>query len=165
MFGTIFYRQTSSPTLLQRARNEIQELFPSSGNFTPTRLVIATWDRVAEFVGVSEVHNFYLLFTYCNTLLHNTIWTLLIHCGLYTFHCYCRKTHSRLWLQQMDSGHLCSSFMVKLNGVLPILASMLEMVSDLLLVQHRSHLIQWTLRKEAMLAGVECTFFELTNVQ
>ena len=57
MFGTIFYRQTSSPTLLQRARNEIQELFPSSGNFTPTRLVIATWDRVAEFVGVSEVRN------------------------------------------------------------------------------------------------------------
>ena len=36
----------------------------------------------------------------------------------------------------MDSGHLCSSYMVKLNGVLPILASMLEMVSDLLLVQH-----------------------------
>ena len=34
MFGTIFYRQTSSPTLLQRARNEIQELFPCSGNFT-----------------------------------------------------------------------------------------------------------------------------------
>ena len=48
-FGTIFYRQTSSPILLQRARNELQELFPSSGNFNPTRLVIATWDRVAGF--------------------------------------------------------------------------------------------------------------------
>ena len=54
-FGTIFYRQTSSPTLLQRARNEIQELFPSSGNFSPTRLVIATWDRVAGFGLGSQV--------------------------------------------------------------------------------------------------------------
>ena len=54
-FGTIFYRQTSSPTLLQRARNELQELFPSSGNFNPTSLVIATWDRVAGFAFGSEV--------------------------------------------------------------------------------------------------------------
>ena len=49
-FGNIFYRQTSNATLLQRARDQLQELFPSSGNFTPTTLFIATWDRVAEIV-------------------------------------------------------------------------------------------------------------------
>jgi len=48
-FGSIFYRQTSNATLLQRARDQLQELFPSSGNFTPTTLFIATWDRVAQF--------------------------------------------------------------------------------------------------------------------
>ena len=48
-FGNIFYRQTFNAILHQRARNEVQELFPSSGNFTPTVLLIATWDRVAGF--------------------------------------------------------------------------------------------------------------------
>ena len=55
-FGNIFYRQTNDTTLLQRARDQLQELFPSSGNFTPTTLFIATWDRVAEWRGGSEVH-------------------------------------------------------------------------------------------------------------
>ena len=50
-FGKIFYRQTSNVTLLQRARDQLQELFPSSGNFTPTTLFIATWDRVEELRG------------------------------------------------------------------------------------------------------------------
>ena len=49
-FGNIFYRETSNATLLQRAQDQLQGLFPSSGNFTPTTLFIATWDRVAEFV-------------------------------------------------------------------------------------------------------------------
>ena len=54
-FGNIFYRQTSDVTLLQRARDQIQELFSSFDNFTPTVLFIATWDRVAEFGGGSQV--------------------------------------------------------------------------------------------------------------
>ena len=54
-FGNIFYRQTSNAALLQRARDQLQELFPSSGNFTPTTLFIATWDRVAEYGGGSQV--------------------------------------------------------------------------------------------------------------
>ena len=57
-FGTIFYRQTSNVTLLQRARDQLQELFPSSGNFTPTTLFIATWDRVAQRGGGSEVSTY-----------------------------------------------------------------------------------------------------------
>ena len=58
-FGKIFYRQTSNITLLQRARDQLQELFPSSGNFTPTILFIATWDRVEELFGrESEVYKY-----------------------------------------------------------------------------------------------------------
>ena len=48
-FGNIYYRLTSNTTLLERARDQLQELFPPAGNFTPTQLFIATWDRVAEF--------------------------------------------------------------------------------------------------------------------
>ena len=56
-FGNIFYRVTSNVTLLQRACDQLQELFPSSGNFTPTILFIATWDRVTQQSGVgAQVH-------------------------------------------------------------------------------------------------------------
>ena len=56
-FGNIFFRVTSNVTLLQRARDQLQELFPSSGNFTPTTLFIATWDRVTQQSGVgAQVH-------------------------------------------------------------------------------------------------------------
>ena len=54
-FGNIFYRVTSNTTLLQRVRDQLQELFPFSGNFTPTTLFIATWDRVAQFGVGSQV--------------------------------------------------------------------------------------------------------------
>ena len=52
--GNIFFRQTSNATLLQRARDQLQ-LFPSSGNFTPTTMFIATWDKVAQFGGELQV--------------------------------------------------------------------------------------------------------------
>ena len=54
-FGNIFYRTTSNAALLQRAHDQLQELFPSSGNFIPTTLFIATWDRVAEREGATQV--------------------------------------------------------------------------------------------------------------
>ena len=60
-FGNIFYRQTNDTTLFQRAHDLLQELFPSSGNFTPTTLFIATWDRVAQFGGGSEVSTTYVM--------------------------------------------------------------------------------------------------------
>ena len=53
--GNIFYRVTSDVTLLQRAHDQLQELFPSSGNFTPTTLFIATWDRVVWYLQESKV--------------------------------------------------------------------------------------------------------------
>ena len=52
--GNIFFRQTSNATLLQRARDQLQKLFPSSGIFIPTTMFIATWDRVAPYFGRSE---------------------------------------------------------------------------------------------------------------
>ena len=53
--GNIYYRQTSNATLLRRARDQLQESFPSSGNFTPSTLFIATWDRVPGFGEGSQV--------------------------------------------------------------------------------------------------------------
>ena len=61
-FGNIFYRVTNNTTLLQRARDQLQELFPSSGNFTPTTLFIATWDRVAQFGGGYQVSAYMTIF-------------------------------------------------------------------------------------------------------
>ena len=69
--GNRFYRQTSNVTLLQRARDQLNEWFPSSGNFTPTTLFIATWDRVALFGGRSQVcihaHDVTIA-TYCDAI-------------------------------------------------------------------------------------------------
>ena len=48
--GNLFYRQTSNTTLLQRVQNQLQESFPSAGDFLPTRLFIATWERVRGFL-------------------------------------------------------------------------------------------------------------------
>ena len=64
----VFYRETSNITLLQRARDQLQELFPSSGNFTPTTLFIVTWDKVAQFVGGYQVCTYI-----CNCLLVTTM--------------------------------------------------------------------------------------------
>ena len=54
-FGKLFYRETSNVTLIQRARDQLQELFPSYSSFTPTTLFIATWDRVPQFGGGFQV--------------------------------------------------------------------------------------------------------------
>ena len=71
-FGDIYYRLTFNTTLLERARDEVRELFPSPGSFTPTQLVIATWDRVARFgqrgPQVSTCMNV-LFWCYCHDLL------------------------------------------------------------------------------------------------
>ena len=44
--GNLFYRQTSNVSLIQRVRNQLQNIFSSANDFPPTRLFIATWDRV-----------------------------------------------------------------------------------------------------------------------
>ena len=71
-FENVFYRRTNDTTLLQRARDQLQELFPSSGNFTPTTLFIATWENVARFGRPSQVSAYMWTFllvtitTHCN---------------------------------------------------------------------------------------------------
>ena len=45
--GTVFYRETTNPTLLQRALREIQDGL--SVSFSPSHLFIATWDSIAFF--------------------------------------------------------------------------------------------------------------------
>ena len=71
-FGNLLYRETSNTTLLQRAHDQLQELFASYSSFTPTTLFIATWDRVAQFYVGSQVS------AYMTTLLLVTIPT---HCS------------------------------------------------------------------------------------
>ena len=66
-FGNIFYRETSNTTLLQRARDYLHNLFQSSGNFTPTILFIATWDRLAWFGRESLVSTY--ITCQCNNLM------------------------------------------------------------------------------------------------
>ena len=77
--GNIFFRQTSNATLLQRARDQLRELFPSPGIFTPTMLFIATWDRVAPYFGGSEelqvsAYITILLLVTITTHCNNTTW-------------------------------------------------------------------------------------------
>ena len=67
-FGKVFYRTTTNAALLQRAHDQLQELFPSSGNFTPTTLTIATWDRVAEFEGATQVSAYIMAIINCDSV-------------------------------------------------------------------------------------------------
>ena len=75
-FGNIFFRETSNTTLLQRACNQLQELFSSSDNFTPTTLFIATWDRVPSFAMRSQVSAYMtaLLLVSIPTHCNNAAW-------------------------------------------------------------------------------------------
>jgi len=45
--GNVFYRETTNPTLLQRASREIQDGVLVS--FFPSHLFIATWDSIGYF--------------------------------------------------------------------------------------------------------------------
>lgn len=42
--GLVFYRETQDGTLLDKARDEIRDVYGRT--FTPTSLFIATWDKV-----------------------------------------------------------------------------------------------------------------------
>ena len=44
--GTVYYRNTTDPTLLRRAQLFLRDIFPSARDFSPSYLVIATWDNV-----------------------------------------------------------------------------------------------------------------------
>ena len=47
--GEVSYRQTDSPVLLARAKNEIQKAFSHHDSVNITNLFIATWDTVGYY--------------------------------------------------------------------------------------------------------------------
>ena len=108
--GNIFYRVTNDTTLLQRARDQLQELFPSSGSFIPTTLFIATWDRVAGYEGATQVSTYktVCLLSLCRWGLTSRAITMVAVIMLYQHKCaitvdcnqkmhyHSRQTHSRL---------------------------------------------------------------------
>ena len=47
--GTVWYRETASQELLERAASEIHNGFVDQGSFFPSYLIIATWDHVGYF--------------------------------------------------------------------------------------------------------------------
>ena len=46
--GDVYYRTTKDSTLLKRAQYHLQSIFTSARDFSPSYLVIVTWDRVPE---------------------------------------------------------------------------------------------------------------------
>ena len=61
--GTVWYRETTNPQLLTRARDEIQAAFIDQAGFSPTSLFIATWDHVGYYnqrTDKARFHNLYI---------------------------------------------------------------------------------------------------------
>ena len=50
--GSVHYRQTADPAVLNLARDQIGAIFPL--DFTPTFLFIATWDHVGYYHSNSD---------------------------------------------------------------------------------------------------------------
>ncbi|XP_052386393.1 nidogen-2 isoform X1 [Carassius gibelio] len=51
--GSIFYRQTESPTVLKRVEADVKRGFPDA-TFTPTHAFIATWENVSAYEEVTR---------------------------------------------------------------------------------------------------------------
>ena len=104
--GQIFYRQSTDPSLLTRASNEVQAAFPDSDSIRITNLFIATWDAVGYYIrGIDKVtikfviHNIiYFNFNIKNlkhivhittcrltTAYHNLIWGISNLCHISTY--------------------------------------------------------------------------------
>ena len=47
--GQIFYRQTNDTALLSQARTDVLSVYPAFTSFSPTNLLIATWDHVGHY--------------------------------------------------------------------------------------------------------------------
>ena len=54
MSATVWWRETNSPTVLNRAREDIQTAFETSVGFQPQFAFIATWERVEYFQGPTD---------------------------------------------------------------------------------------------------------------
>ncbi|KAB5562577.1 hypothetical protein PHYPO_G00019510 [Pangasianodon hypophthalmus] len=54
--GAIYYRQTESPSVLNRIAAEVQKGFPDT-QFTPTHAIIATWENVAAYKEITRTES------------------------------------------------------------------------------------------------------------
>jgi len=52
--GTIWYRETTDPDLLERADNEIRQAFPTLLRYASEFLFIATWDHVGYYARATD---------------------------------------------------------------------------------------------------------------
>ena len=146
-----------------------------AGTFT-TIFKQSQWARRYKFT------KFYLIeCSVYNNEVKQVIWFLLFKClargthfalccmhtftwHMNQFYTVCRKTHSRLYWQQMARHPLCSLCMTRLSGDLPILASMLGITGDSSWLLELSHHWPGILKMEAMWIFQDCTFIVLTNV-
>ena len=58
--GDVWYRQSTSQALIDKANMQIMNAFPLQPQFTATNLIIATWDHVGYFNSRSDrvIHMF-----------------------------------------------------------------------------------------------------------
>ena len=52
--GNVWYRVSTSQTMLDKAYKDIRDAFPLEPEFTPTELVIVTWEKVGYFDSKSD---------------------------------------------------------------------------------------------------------------
>ena len=63
--GDVWYRQSESQTMLDKANMQIRRAFPLQIPFTATHLIIATWDKVGYFNSkMDKVKIFKILYIY-----------------------------------------------------------------------------------------------------
>ena len=76
--GEVFYRQTTDPSLLQRATDEVRAAYTIQNNVTMKNLLIVTWYRIGYFTldiydtNIAVSGSYY---SYCN----NNITIMCIH--------------------------------------------------------------------------------------
>ena len=58
--GRIYYRESSSPSDLNKAKSDIANVYATS--FNPLRVYITTWDQVAAYGGSSSSNNTFKLY-------------------------------------------------------------------------------------------------------
>ena len=76
--GQVFYRQTTDPSLLARATNEIRAAIPRAQSMTITGLLIATWSEVGYFFQNTDKVTCLCIVTY-TILLHSSFLNAYIY--------------------------------------------------------------------------------------
>ena len=63
--GTVWFRETSNATVLNRVKRDVQMAFTDQASFLPQFAVVVTWDRVGFF---SAHYDLVSTFRYCSTV-------------------------------------------------------------------------------------------------